>query len=418
MSGERPATSPRGGRAGALRLVITGASGFVGRELVPLLQQAGATLLLVGRDPERLARLFPGTAVGTYEEIATAGAGFDLLVHLAALNNDADAPAEAFRRVNAGLAVETADRAAAGGIGRMIYVSSTHALDPANTGPYAESKRQGQRLLHDHGGIAATTVFLPLVYGRRWGGRLAPLNRLPRPLARPLFAALAALKPSVHVGRLAGLLLEPGSLAGRESVILSDAQARNPVYRGVRRAFDLAFALGVAALFWWALAAIWLAIRIDSDGPGLFAQPRIGRGGRVFTCYKFRTMRPGTEQVGTHEVSAQAITAVGAFLRRTKLDELPQVWNVLSGDMSLVGPRPCLPSQMRLIEERRRRGVLGVRPGITGLAQINGIDMADPGRLAEWDARYCAERSLVTDARILLATASGVGQGDRVVLRT
>lgn len=116
-------------------------------------------------------------------------------------------------------------------------------------------------------------------------------------------------------------------------------------------------------------------------------------------------MKTGTAHVGTHEVSTSAITRQGQWLRKSKLDELPQIINIFRNEMSLVGPRPCLPSQSELIAERDHRGVLAVKPGITGLAQVNGVDMRFPAKLAQWDARYLALQSLLLDLRILLATA-------------
>jgi O-antigen biosynthesis protein WbqP len=157
-----------------------------------------------------------------------------------------------------------------------------------------------------------------------------------------------------------------------------------------------------------------LAIRMTSPGPAIFSQTRIGRDGIAFRCLKLRTMRAGTASVPTHEVSVAQITRVGGFLRRTKLDELPQLWNVLKGEMSLVGPRPCLPGQSVLVDARKRRGVTAMRPGITGPAQIRGIDMADPARLAETDAEYLASASLTVDLEILLRTLfSRTARGDR-----
>ncbi|MFP4245441.1 MAG: sugar transferase, partial [Ectothiorhodospira sp.] len=123
---------------------------------------------------------------------------------------------------------------------------------------------------------------------------------------------------------------------------------------------------------------------------------------------------PDTASVATHLASASAITPFGRFLRRTKLDELPQLWNVLKGEMSLVGPRPCLPNQEELIAERERRGVFNVRPGITGLAQVNGIDMSDPARLAEVDEQMVKHQTLRDYFRYLFLTATGKGAGDRV----
>ena len=149
-------------------------------------------------------------------------------------------------------------------------------------------------------------------------------------------------------------------------------------------------------------------------GKPLFRQERVGRGRQPFTLVKFRTMRPDTASVATHLASASAITPFGRFLRRTKLDELPQLWNVLKGDMSLVGPRPCLPNQEELIGERDRRGVFAVRPGITGLAQVNGIDMSDPARLAKVDAEMIRNLRLGDYFRFLVLTVVGKGSGDRV----
>jgi O-antigen biosynthesis protein WbqP len=164
------------------------------------------------------------------------------------------------------------------------------------------------------------------------------------------------------------------------------------------------------------LLIVIIAIRLQSPGPAIFRQIRVGKGGRPFTCYKLRTMYSGTAHLPTHEVQASSVTPIGEYLRRFKIDELPQLCNVLIGDMSLVGPRPCLPSQTALVEARRQLGVFEVRPGITGLAQVNGVDMSDANRLAELDAQYVRTQSLLGDFRLILATLRGQGVGvDQVV---
>lgn len=158
---------------------------------------------------------------------------------------------------------------------------------------------------------------------------------------------------------------------------------------------------------------LWILGLLDTGSP-LFRQERVGRHQRPFTLVKFRTMRPGTTSVATHLADASSVTPLGTFLRRTKLDELPQLWNVLLGDMSLVGPRPCLFSQTELIAERAVRGVFSVRPGITGLAQVQGIDMSTPQLLAETDAAMLNGLSLGTYLGYILKTLTGAGRGDRV----
>jgi O-antigen biosynthesis protein WbqP len=150
-------------------------------------------------------------------------------------------------------------------------------------------------------------------------------------------------------------------------------------------------------------------IRLDSPGPAVLTQVRVGERERPFPCHKLRTMREGTATLPTHLVGTAQITRIGGFLRKTKLDELPQLLNIVRGEMSFVGPRPCLPTQTELIEERRRRGVFAVRPGLTGLAQVQNIDMSDPPRLAEVDATYLASRSFRGDLGIIFRTIFGGG---------
>ncbi len=410
----KPKVRSMTGNADRMRIVVTGATGFVGRNLVPLLSAAGAELLLVGRDEARVEAAFPGYPACAYGDLAARATGFDTLVHLAVANNDADLPDQAFRQANVEFLLHTAQSARKAGIRRFVNVSSFHALDAGNRTAYAESKREGVQRLASVDGIETQTVYLPAVHGDGWSGRLGFLNRLPRPVARALFVPLAALRPTAHVSRLAAFLLHPEADLQDEDVLLSDGQRENFFYRAVARTVDLSFALGVVLLLWWLLALLWLAVRLQSPGPGIFAQRRVGRNGAEFTCYKFRTMKAGTVEAATNEVPAEAVTGIGRFLRRTKLDELPQVWNILRNEIGLVGPRPCLPVQTQLVEARRRRGVLSLKPGMTGLAQVNGIDMSDPERLARWDRRYLALQSLALDARIVLATARGRGQGDRV----
>ena len=164
------------------------------------------------------------------------------------------------------------------------------------------------------------------------------------------------------------------------------------------------------------LLAIYVVGLFDTGSP-LFRQERVGRRKKPFILVKFRTMAPETKSVASHLANSSSITPVGRFLRRTKLDELPQLWNVLKGEMSLVGPRPCLFNQVELIQERESRGVLDARPGITGLAQVNDIDMSTPQLLAETDAVMLRSLDLKHYFRYILQTVTGKGAGDRVKSR-
>ncbi len=358
--------------------------------------------------------MFPDIAACSYETLERQAAGFDLFVHLATINNDKAAPAQDFADVNVTLALETAALAKRAGVGRFVYASSIHALDEGNKGLYASSKREGARRLAEAFGDYALTLHLPAIHGQQWAGKLAALNNLPPAVAKPIFSVVAALKPTLSAATLADFLLNAAVSTTERDIILSDGQQHNLAYRLGRRVIDLGFAVTIAVLLWWLLILVWIGTRLESPGPGIFAQKRVGRGGKVFTCYKFRTMKLGTVEAATNLVSTQAVTRMGQFLRKSKVDELPQILNIFRNEISLVGPRPGLPVQQELIAARQARGVLALKPGITGLAQINDIDMSDPEKLARWDARYGALQCLVLDAKIILATATGRGKGDRV----
>ena len=179
------------------------------------------------------------------------------------------------------------------------------------------------------------------------------------------------------------------------------------------RTLDILFSLAGILLALPILLIVAILGLIDNGSP-IFFQSRVGKNQKSFTLIKFRTMASNTLSVGTHLVDSSSITSLGKFLRKTKLDELPQLFNVLAGQMSLVGPRPCLPNQSRLIGERDKRGVFEVPPGITGLAQVNEVDMSTPRKLAIYDQRMIQRMNLKLYSQLIIATVLGRGLGDRV----
>jgi O-antigen biosynthesis protein WbqP len=179
------------------------------------------------------------------------------------------------------------------------------------------------------------------------------------------------------------------------------------------RILDFSFSLLGLVLGSPVLLVIYLVGLFDTGSP-VFKQERVGRNKNPFTLVKFRTMSVDTASVASHLASTASITKMGGFLRKTKLDELPQLWNVLKGEMSLVGPRPGLFNQEKLTKAREDEGVFLVRPGITGLAQVSNIDMSTPELLAKTDARMISEMSLNNYFKYIFQTVLGAGAGDRV----
>jgi O-antigen biosynthesis protein WbqP len=181
----------------------------------------------------------------------------------------------------------------------------------------------------------------------------------------------------------------------------------------VIRVFDFVFSL-LGLVVGFPVLLVLTIIGLFDTGSPIFRQVRVGRHQRPFTLVKFRTMKVDTASVATHLASSASITRFGHFLRKTKLDELPQLWNVLRGEMSLVGPRPGLFNQEELTEERAKRGVFEVRPGITGLAQVNEIDMSTPALLAETDQKMIQSLTVAAYFKYIFMTVAGKGAGDRI----
>ena len=176
----------------------------------------------------------------------------------------------------------------------------------------------------------------------------------------------------------------------------------------IKRCVDIILSLSGIILASWLYLIIIIAIAIDDPGPVFFTQKRVGKGKKYFRFYKFRTMKISTpHDIPTHllENPEQYITGVGKFLRKSSLDEIPQLWNILKGDMSVIGPRPALWNQDDLIEERDKYGANDVKPGLSGWAQINGRDELTIEDKAKLDGEYVQKMSFLFDCRCFLGTA-------------
>lgn len=194
--------------------------------------------------------------------------------------------------------------------------------------------------------------------------------------------------------------------------------------RVVKRGIDILLSSVALVVFSWLYLIIALAIKIDDPGPAFFVQKRVGKGKKLFDLYKFRSMKMSTpHDTPTHLLSdpEQYITRVGRFLRKSSLDEIPQVWNIFNGTMSTIGPRPALWNQDDLVAERDKYGANDVRPGLTGWAQINGRDELEIPVKARLDGEYVKRlrqggwKAFAFDCRCFIGTVFSVARGDGVV---
>lgn len=192
----------------------------------------------------------------------------------------------------------------------------------------------------------------------------------------------------------------------------------------VKRLIDIILSLAGLLLASWLYLILFIAIKIDDPGPAFFGQKRVGKGKTFFTLWKFRSMKMSTpHDTPTHLLPdpQKFITRTGRFLRKSSLDEIPQLWNILMGNMSVVGPRPALWNQYDLIEERDKYGANDLRPGLTGWAQINGRDELEIAEKARFDGEYVrilnegGWKAFKMDVRCFLGTAISAFRGDGVV---
>lgn len=185
----------------------------------------------------------------------------------------------------------------------------------------------------------------------------------------------------------------------------------------MRRLFDIMISMCLLIIFSPILILLSIIIKLDSKGPVFFTQMRIGKENKLFKFYKFRTMAVGTPNVATEELkdATSYITRVGKILRKTSLDEIPQLINILKGDMTFIGPRPALYNQYELKEMRTKVGVHKLLPGVTGWAQINGRDMLNDSMKTYYDEYYLNNRSLIFDFNILVRTVFKVLKCDGVI---
>ena len=182
------------------------------------------------------------------------------------------------------------------------------------------------------------------------------------------------------------------------------AASRSPYARFVKRPLDAALAAVLLVVLAPLFVVVALAVRLLDPGPAIFRQTRVGRDGNPFRISKFRSMPLGTGDIPSDRLGAIELKPIGRFLRRTNLDELPQLWHIFVGDMSFVGPRPAIPLQTELLALREQNGSAALRPGLTGLAQVNGYDGMPVPEKAGYDGRYAARISLAMDLAILLRT--------------
>lgn len=178
------------------------------------------------------------------------------------------------------------------------------------------------------------------------------------------------------------------------------------------RFFDIILSL-FGLLVFTPIFIIFILFMTNDYGNVIFKQKRVGKNQKIFTIFKLRSMKLNTKNKPSHYIKVQEITKIGYFLRKYKLDEFPQVWNVLIGDMSMVGPRPCLPIQKELIKKRLSKKIFKVRPGITGLAQLNGVDMSNPKKLVELDCRMLKEFNLLVYLKYIVLTVLGKKMSER-----
>lgn len=393
-----------------MNILITGASGYLGNSIVPYLLSLGHSILLVSRSKISHVKQFSGIDSTTYDELFSSkfSRSFDCCIHLAVLNNsNLFFTYDDFYDVNVRLGVRVLDFCLQNGVKRFIYFGSVHEFHSGKLTPYSQTKRCftaiSKQYTHH---LDIINICIPAVYDlKSLPKKLLLISCFNSPTKSLILDFVKIFWPLCSIEKVSNTVeIFLGENSESQIYYCADDQDENLTYIILKKVLDLVGSLLVILCLWWLFLLTWVVIKVDTGGPSFLCQIRVGKNRSVFTCYKFRTMRMEAPVAGTHDVGASFVTRSGRLLRKYKIDELPQVLNVLRGEMSFVGPRPCLPIQNTLIEERGRRGVFGVAPGITGYSQVRGLDMSRPAILAESDNFYVVNRTLSLDLIILFRT--------------
>ncbi len=396
------------------KILITGVTGFLGQCLLNHFNDMDYELILVGRDVEAIKQLYPNRIAITYGEMLSLQTKIDVIIHLAVVNKNANLSFESFFKINVELYGDILNFASLNSIQKVINLTTLHVFTNKKDN-YTKTKKLALGEEKKYVDLKIYNIFCPVIYGKTFSRKLKFLNLFPGILSAVIFNIISSIFPVVSsksVVKCIEELITDKKEIPKNIYISDDKDTLFKIFKktlGYKfcRCNNFVFLVGV----YYSMVCI---IRISSPGPAIFAQKRIGKNGLLFKCYKFRTMNIGTKNVGTHEVNKTSITGIGKFLRSSKLDELPQIINIIRGELSLVGPRPGLPNQTELFEARNLHNVYEVLPGITGFSQINNIDMSTPNKLAESDKRYISMRSIPLEIKIVLLTIFGRGLGDNV----
>ena len=396
------------------KILVTGATGFVGSQLTVSLENHNVDLLLAGRNEAKIKQVFPKHSVISYDNLDSYSEKIDVVVHLAVLNNNAKNKQAEFQNANVDLFKKILSFCKKNNVSKVINLSSFHIYGD-KLDPYSTTKREAYRLAKEDHSTHITNIICPFIYSTPFQGKISLLNKLPALIRQPSFTVVSALKPVIHRDVvISEIINQLNNHNADEDILLADNKDSNIVYFIFKKIINYGLSISALSILVIPMVLIWLLIKMSSKGPGIFTQNRIGLKGKQFKLYKFRTMKVGTKNMGTHFASSSDITKLGSFLRRTKLDELPQLLNILLGDMELIGPRPGLPEQQELKDFRSKKNIYDVVPGVTGYAQVNQVDMSAPKILAEWDNRYIKMRSIIFDMSIIIQTFLGKGGGDKV----
>ena len=387
-----------------MKIVVSGASSPLWASFVPLLSETGHTLLLVLEDEYELDAIHSGTTVASCSNWESLAVGFDIFIRLGlseAVESGSYRHSMSAKRQSDWIG-SLALKARKLGMTRFLYFSTAESLLPGRDSLAGISNRPREQSAKAKLGGFMETIYVGRLHGSKGAGKLSVAESL----SQRLFPLFSALKPTTSFNLVSRYLMDPKPSRLLPFVVLTDRKSEIFGYRVWRAFIDSFFVIAVISLF-PGLAIAWLAVVLEDGRPGFFSQERVGLEGLVFRCIKLRTMRKGTVSKGTHRVDPQAITRVGQSLRRLKIDEFPQAWNILRKEMSLIGPRPCLLNQHDVVDARNVWGIFDVRPGLTGWAQANGVDMRDSEKLARYDAEYVGLQSVWFDFLILKKTLFG-----------